>query len=356
MTEQKQNVFIGLFVLCGLAALAVLIIRFGEASWLFSRGYTVTARFKTVTGLRQGTTVELSGVAVGRVVELKLQDPQDPSQGVEARMEIDRHYLIPSGSEAVVIPPLMGQPSINILPPAVRTDPLPMDNQAVINGKMKNAMESILEPKFMASLEKTTIQIGELASALKPAAAAIKDILEQRTIQEVESPDAKIKNLTANMYTAVERLHSVLKHIDTVLGDPAVQSNFKQTLENFRAASDEAKVAVAGFREFSQSAVVIGRNVQQLTVKVDNTLDMTHQRIDELGKGLVTNSEKLSTLLDHMNSVGNDLSQGKGTVGMLLRDPKFHDELMLTVQRLGTAASELTVLVKQWQQKGILGM
>ena len=40
-----------------------------------------------------------------------------------------------------------------------------------------------------------------------------------------------------------------------------------------------------------------------------------------------------------------DLAEGKGTMGMLLRDPKFYDELMLTIKRLGTAALEFQVLI-----------
>ena len=38
-----------------------------------------------------------------------------------------------------------------------------------------------------------------------------------------------------------------------------------------------------------------------------------------------------------------------GTMAMLLREPKFHEAMMLTVKRLGDAAFELTALVKQWQ-------
>ena len=53
-------------------------------------------------------------------------------------------------------------------------------------------------------------------------------------------------------------------------------------------------------------------------------------------------------------SASRDLAEGDGTMGMLLRDPKFHEALLLTTERLGEAARELQVLVKQWQDKGLL--
>jgi phospholipid/cholesterol/gamma-HCH transport system substrate-binding protein len=355
--SQNRNALIGLFVLGGLTALGVLIVRFGEASWLFSKGYNISAQFKTVTGVREGTQVELSGVPVGRVTSLDLVDLKDPTRGVMALLEIDRHYLVPEGSLAIVRTPLMGQPVIDIEPPLDPSVPLPTDGGALIEGKVKNPLESVIEPRFMSSLEKTTIQIGELAAALKPAAGAMKDILEQRTIRQVETSTRPGETeLTANLYTAVQRLHSVLKHFDVVLGDPEVQSNIKLSLDNFRAASDEIRLAAGGFREFSASAVQVGQNVEQLTGKLDQTLTMTHERIDTLGASLIDNSNKLSKLLDQFSSVGQDLAEGQGTMGMLLRDPKLYDEIMLTVRRLGLAASEMTVLVKQWQKQGILGM
>ena len=351
MNERKYFALVGLFVLGALAALGTLIVKFGESSWLFST-------CDSVAGIKEGTQVMLSGVTVGRVTELSFNDPDDPTRGVVAKLQIDKKYRIPMQSTAVVSPPLMGQATIDIRPPAVKTKALPVNGG--ISGEVRNPLETILPPNLIASVEKTTVQIGELAEAMKPAATAVKDILEQRTITDVEQSKATTQPgeeaIAANMFTAVERLHNVLAHIEAVLGDPGVQSNFRSTFENLSLASEDIKIASTSFKEFTGTAVQIGESVKGLAGKLDTTLDTTHHHIDTLGKSLIVNSDKLSDILDHMNSVGRDLSEGEGTLGMLLRDPKFHQELMLTVQRLGNAASELTVLIKQWQKDGLLGM
>jgi phospholipid/cholesterol/gamma-HCH transport system substrate-binding protein len=354
MTPQKQNALVGLFILGGLIALGTLIVKFGEAGTLFGKGYIVRARFHSVAGIREGTVVQLSGVPVGKVIALELQDKQRPSEGVFADLEIDRRFAVPAGSRALVLMQMFGQPMIDIEPPLVHAEPLPKDGTAEIHGEIRNVMESMVSPDFMTTLEKTTAQIGELAEAMAPAATAVKDILEQRTIRQVETPGAEDQGMTANLYTAVERLHRVLKHFDDILGDPENQKNLSLTLSNFRQASEEAKLAATEFKLLGSSTRATATKVDGIADKLSTTLDTANEHIDDLGGQLVVLADKLSRLLDHLITVSSDLSQGKGTAGLFLRDPKLYDELMLTIKRLGTAASEMTVLVKKWQEKGIL--
>ncbi len=355
MTDRKQNVLVGLFVLAGLMCMAVLIVLFGESRALFGKRYQITARFERVEGVREGTDVNLAGVWVGSVLNVKLADPSQPHQGVHVILDIDPKFSVPDGSTAVVLTPLMGQPTINIMPPAVATTPLAKDNSAAISGVIKNPLDQIVDPAFMTDLQGTTTKIGDLAEALTPAARALEKLLERRTIEEVDRPARTPESVTANLSTAIERLDTVLKHIATVLGDPEVQSNLKDTLANFKAASEEAKLAVGSLNAFAQQARETMTSAHGVVEKVDATIVTTHEHIDALGTKLRTNAEQLSRVLDYVTAVGQQMAEGEGTVGMLLRDPKFYDELMLTVQRLGSAAGELQVLVKQWQTQGLLG-
>jgi phospholipid/cholesterol/gamma-HCH transport system substrate-binding protein len=353
--NKRRNALIGLFVLGGIVALGVLTVKFGESQAWFGNTYIVQATFNQVMGVREGTMVSLAGVPVGSVTQVYLANPKVPSEGVRASMQIGKEYLIPQDSVAEVLMQLMGQPIINIQPPPQPTPPLPQDGSASIPGAVKNPLEQVINPQFMASLQKTTNQIGTLAQALTPAADAITNLLQQRSITEVESPEGAARHLTANLYTAVERLYSVLTHIDTVIGDPAVQSNLRDTVTNLKQASEDAKVAVAGFKAFSQTAQETALGAKGVVVKLDATVDITRQRIDELGRSLMANSDRLARALDYFASAGRDLAEGNGTLGLFLRDPKFYQELLLTVQRIGNAASEMTVFIKQIQSQGLLG-
>ena len=65
---------VGVFVLAGLAALGYLSIRLGGLDLFETGTYDVTARFSSAAGLREGATVEIAGVQVGRVKAIGLEE------------------------------------------------------------------------------------------------------------------------------------------------------------------------------------------------------------------------------------------------------------------------------------------
>jgi ABC-type transporter Mla subunit MlaD len=106
--------------------------------------------------------------------------------------------------------------------------------------------------------------------------------------------------------------------------------------------------------EASETARQARESIDVLVEKVNTTVDNTNQHMDKVARRVTDNLDSLSQLLDYLNSAGRDLAEGNGTLGMLLRDARFYDSLLLTVERLGQAASELKVLVIQWQRKGLM--
>jgi len=74
MKRFNLEVTVGLFVVLGLCALAYLSVRLGQLQVGRGNTYDLTAVFPTVAGLRDGATVEVAGVQVGRVQDIKLAD------------------------------------------------------------------------------------------------------------------------------------------------------------------------------------------------------------------------------------------------------------------------------------------
>jgi phospholipid/cholesterol/gamma-HCH transport system substrate-binding protein len=66
---------VGLFMLAGMAAFFYLAIKMGDVGLWQQDGYTVTARFTSSSGLKEGGVVELAGVRVGKVQRIVL-DPE----------------------------------------------------------------------------------------------------------------------------------------------------------------------------------------------------------------------------------------------------------------------------------------
>ena len=81
-----RNTVIGIFVVIGLACVAYLTIKLGRMEVFGDNGYTVTARFTSVAGLRVGANVEIAGVAVGKVSAIRL-NTEDYSAQVDLRID-----------------------------------------------------------------------------------------------------------------------------------------------------------------------------------------------------------------------------------------------------------------------------
>jgi phospholipid/cholesterol/gamma-HCH transport system substrate-binding protein len=73
MKKGYIEIVVGLFMIAGFAGFVYLSLQLGEFS-IFSMGenYTLKAEFENVSGLKQGATVEISGVLVGKVLDVTL--------------------------------------------------------------------------------------------------------------------------------------------------------------------------------------------------------------------------------------------------------------------------------------------
>jgi phospholipid/cholesterol/gamma-HCH transport system substrate-binding protein len=66
-------VIVGLFMIAGFGAFVYLSLQLGEFSvFSLEKNYTINAQFENVSGLKQGAMVEISGVQVGKVAQVTL--------------------------------------------------------------------------------------------------------------------------------------------------------------------------------------------------------------------------------------------------------------------------------------------
>jgi phospholipid/cholesterol/gamma-HCH transport system substrate-binding protein len=74
MEKTKVELVVGVFVLIGIACLAYLSIKLGKLEVIGGQNYTVFAEFTSASGLKNGASVEIAGVEVGRVKDIALKD------------------------------------------------------------------------------------------------------------------------------------------------------------------------------------------------------------------------------------------------------------------------------------------
>ena len=127
MTSRWFEIVTGALVLILAAALLIFGLRSRPAGG--GAGYTLYAEFSDASGIRPGTVVEISGVPVGRVTSVMLNDIYFAT----VALHIDEAVVIPEDSELVWRQSdLLGAPRLSILVFDASTDPL-IDGDAFLS-------------------------------------------------------------------------------------------------------------------------------------------------------------------------------------------------------------------------------
>ena len=84
MKRINLEMIVGLFLLAGFAGFSWISIKMGDLDLFRNETYPVTARFLSISGLKEGSTIELAGVTVGKVRSIEL----DPGE-YEAIVHLD---------------------------------------------------------------------------------------------------------------------------------------------------------------------------------------------------------------------------------------------------------------------------
>jgi len=113
MHRKTIDVWVGLFVLLGLAALLFLAFQAGNMRTLsFGQTYSVTGRFDNIGGLKPQAPVKSAGVVVGRVGEITFDDK---SFQASVRLDMDTEYKFPKDSSLKILTAgLLGEQYIGI--------------------------------------------------------------------------------------------------------------------------------------------------------------------------------------------------------------------------------------------------
>lgn len=72
MKKMNLEMIVGLFLLTGFASFSFIAIKMGDISLFNEDSYPVSARFVSISGLKEGAVVELAGVKVGKVSGIAL--------------------------------------------------------------------------------------------------------------------------------------------------------------------------------------------------------------------------------------------------------------------------------------------
>ena len=113
MQRSKTDLWVGLFVLIGAAAILFLALKSANLLSLnFDSSYKVTAKFDNIGGLKPRAAVKSAGVVIGRVENISFDDK---SYQASVNLAMESKYVFPKDSSLKILTSgLLGEQYIGI--------------------------------------------------------------------------------------------------------------------------------------------------------------------------------------------------------------------------------------------------
>jgi phospholipid/cholesterol/gamma-HCH transport system substrate-binding protein len=247
MNEQTLRFRVGVFVLAGFILLAVLITLFGGFPTFFSRHDTYTVIFNDAPGVARGTPVRRSGVRIGEVQRVDLDDATGK---VRVTIVVERSHPIYESDQVVLVHGLLsGDTSIDFVPQRANGE-ASEEEQAQPPGAPPDQKRVPPGSVLKGTSQPDVARLVNQAAAMTPAAEeALKQI--RTTLQRFDKM-APLMEDTLREYRELARLS-------------------RETVPQLRRTNDEAQAAIRNWGDLGERVNVLLRtNQDQLTRALDD--------------------------------------------------------------------------------------
>ncbi|MFZ1513888.1 MAG: MlaD family protein, partial [Saprospiraceae bacterium] len=262
----RQNIRLGILVIAGTALFILTVYLIGNRQRLFGNTLTISAYFKNINGLILGNSVRYSGVDAGTVNAIEMM--QDKSIRVE--MAIDKNIMKFITKDAVATigsDGLVGNMIVNIIP-----------------GKDT-------EPPVVSGDTITTF-----------SRTSTDDLLN--TFNVTNDNAAK---LSANLLKITEEILNGEGVLGTLLKDPKITSDLKETLNNLKTTSRMTTESMTTFNNLLHS---LQKKNSVVGVLQDS---LVASQIKGTVSQVQSSVSKLDQVLENLNATILNLKDGKGS-------------------------------------------
>jgi phospholipid/cholesterol/gamma-HCH transport system substrate-binding protein len=326
MNDQAIRFRLGIFVLAVFIVLAVLIVLFGGFPNYFKKVDAYTILFDSAEGVSAGTPVRKSGVKVGEVRSVKLDND---SGKVLVGIQVDEGFIIRKSDRATLTAGLLtGDTSIAILPPEdpAKADLTRVEPGGVIIGSsgsdtmaflkktgelVKPAEETLLEMRTaFKSINKMTPLMEESLKEFRDVAKATRELMP-----ELRKTNADIDDLARATREAVPELRKTNDEIRELA------KATRSSIPTLKTTAEEVQLFARTWTKVGERMDVLLQTNEEKITKIVSRAEETLRRFNDLLSD--ENQRNLRDILKNAKS-GSDRLEGiaKGTED-LIRDSQI---------------------------------
>lgn len=323
MNDQVIRFRLGVFVLATLLLFLVLIVLFGGKPILFKNVKPFTIVFANASGLSTGSPVKKSGVKIGEVTTVQLDDTTGK---VNVGIEIDNSFNIHKSDRPNLMQNLLGGDSfIAFLPP---DDPKLIDNSIVEPGTI---LTGVMPTDPGAVLQKT--------SDLIPGA--------QETLIEIKKVFTKIDRMAPTLEAAVKDFAEVARATKDFIPE------LRKTNDNIQALSKTANDAMPAVKKTVEELEVTVRNWGKVGERVNVFMQTNDEKIGKTIDNLELTTRRAAELLSDDNQklvreILKDVRTGSARLESLTRNSdELIQEARITVRTMNKTLGKADEMMSQ---------
>jgi phospholipid/cholesterol/gamma-HCH transport system substrate-binding protein len=360
----SREVKVGLLVVTAFVVLGVSVFLVSERGNIFSLKNRYSIEFQTVSGLAQGSPVQLDGVGVGSIQRIVLPE-QVEQKMLTVWVSADRRYAERIREDSVARIKTLGLlgdkyidissgTSISDIIPAGGTIPAapPTDVDRLI-ASGGDAMGNVVAISYslrniLERMEAGQGILGELTTdneAGKRAKQALLEVLDSMRFitDEIQNGNGTIARLIKDDSLS-QKLEGSVDQLDALLLDLREGDGLLPALINDTEARQRVEDLLSGFEKTSQ-------HLADLTGAIESGEGLLGKMIhdDDFATQL---TEDLQKLLQNLRVVSDKIAQSEGTLGLLISDPQVYDAMNDIIVGIDESWM-LSWLIRNRQKKGI---
>lgn len=313
--RRSYDLLLGSFVALGLLVLVAIVFLIGRERRLFDTTVAIEAHFPNVAGLAVGADVMLAGVVVGHVSAIKfpILKPDLPglSRDVTVVIGISKRAMAWIREDSIAridSKGLLGDKLINI---SIGSPELPQ----IHAGAMLKSTPAL---DFNKALQQAQEILQNVTETVADAKDIFKGFVAEGGDKALASSAQSLNRILKEVEVGGGILHQII--YDKQAGDNAKASikSIKQILAKFEDVRDDASMAITNLNKCLD-------NLFALLNEIKDGSGIAHDLIYASDKGQFLRSLNAAAL--DLETITADLKSGKGSLGLLLRDPSIYNEL-----------------------------
>lgn len=288
MNEQAIRFRIGIFVLGALILMAVLILLFGGFPNYFKRSVSYRITFDNAPNLAAGTPVRRSGVKIGEVRSIKLDDETGK---VDVEIAVDPQFTIRKKDEPFLALGLLGgDVSIDFLPKKEDARPdanQPMPPGSTIEGVTQADASTLVQrtSELMPGAQEAMLEMRRVFQRFDKMSPLFEETIREyrdlgkdtrAVIPELRKTNAEIQELARAAREIVPDLNKTNAEIQELARVA------RQTIPDLRKTNDEFQVTARNWSKLGERLDVLVQTNEDKIVKALDRMNDTLRRVGEV--------------------------------------------------------------------------